>query len=539
MRNAHQRYCHESMMNRSNKQSRLYPMFRKASEMLEDLPLSALANGRNVKRQKQGSNNGARQRPTPTIQSSETENNTATVADSHKEAAETNNNIVSDDTGPSETNEAKDEQSDESLMQQNDDRRRHVLYQLVRRSTTGHMLKNPPPAHKEWSPWALLDTANAVVTCTAWDSMGVLLAVACRNKTVQIFDWDVVRAHRLKQALSPMCTFSTPHVVTNLQWNQHDCLGMTFRGSPQARVYNVANLVECSSSSDDDSCAITLQCAAIRSEAIAIQCLPRNQWLVSYRDGHLVLWKCKSSNTASMQWKWRQDRDLFSTIVPLCPTTVLLIGSNQWIQLDWKCCTRLAFSTEKTPTVLKRWNNSSAHQQYGTVQSLQVVTLLPLCIKWITSNGWSLSMNLETETLPTVIHGPPRVLLQTSSDSRKVSSQHYSQPLQPVAAYCTHDLQCWETVPAVTHVLPHHDRRNVGGSLQVVRSTRRSISIMDKHHRIMELSLQSSITTVTMHSSNEWLMVGNAQEGGLQVWTARKLTKRRKKRRQADAIATL
>jgi len=537
----------------SQSKSLLYPLFRKANEIQnnnnDDAPLNLLANGRKAKRRKTSShycNDNAAARSSKTSETAAFPTKQSTVPISSSENKSELTDTYSSDTSSDEKEQAaetshycenaamtQDDQSSESETDTNQEKdrlyhQRNIIHQLIHRSTTGRRLQNPPAAHKQWSPWAVLDTSNAVVTCTAWDAVGVLLAVACRNKTLRIYDWDVVRV-RSRQSVEPMCTFSTPHVVTSMQWDTHDCVAMTFRGSSHVRVYDVARLVE---SCNNDSCYTTLQYAAIRSEAVTLQHLPRKQWLVSHRDGHVLLYKCKSSG-ATLQWKWRNNHDVFTKIVPLINTTVLLVGQARWIHLDWKQCTRLVFSTEETPTVLQRWGNTG-NTQYGSVQSLQVLSKLPLQCKWITSNGWILTMNLDRDSTPRVVHGPPRVLLQTTSsidglDSKRESTQHYSQPLQPVAAYSTPELHCWETVSPVTHVLPHHDRRNVGGSLQVVRSSKRSLSIMDVHDRIEQVSMKSClVSTVTMHSSNEWLVVGNAKDGGLRVWTARKLPKRQK-----------
>ena len=325
-----------------------------------------------------------------------------------------------------------------------------------------------------------------------------------------------------QRLIEPICKFSVPSTATCMEWDANDNLCVAFRGSG-VRVYDVARLVEQGNAS---SCFQSLSHCSIRGSAIAIHQLPRRQWIVSYRDGHVALYKCKSLHTGvSLVWKWRTQNDCFYKIVPLQNQNVLLLGQSSCIQLDWKHCTRAAFSTEKSPTVLKRW---TFQEQYGRIQSLQLISenKTSLYYKCVTSNGWILTMNLDHDKKQTalqLIHGPPRVVIQETTCGEKESSEHYSQPLQPVAACSTTSLLVWETVPAVTHVLPHHDRRNVGGSLQVIRSNERSLSIMDAHHRIAKLFLNSCATTITLHPSNEWLIVGN-NGGNLQIWAARKLS---------------
>jgi hypothetical protein len=502
----------------------LYPIFRKASEN-DDVPLIFSAE-----------NNGAQKR----LKTSITEHNNSNDAtdDTNIQKEESVNATIA--SCSDNENESLEEQRDEAHEKEDDisdteaRRRDSIVYQLIHRSTTASRLHNPPAAHKSWSPWAVLDTSGAVATCTAWDEQGVLLAVATSAKTVCVYDSDVVRVPQQQQqqrVIEPMCTFSIPGTVTCMEWDANDNLCMAFRGSG-VRVYDVDRLVE---QGNAKSCFMSLSHSMIRGSAIAIQQLPRRQWLVSYRDGHVALYKCKSLHAGvSLVWKWRTDNDCFYKIAPLQNQGVLLLGQSSCIQLDWKHCTRAAFSTQKSPTVLKRWNSTTATQehQYGRIQSLQVISesATSLHCKCVTENGWILTMNLvhdKKQAAVRLIHGPPRVVILETTCGEKESSEHYSKPLLPVTAYSTTSLLVWETVPTVTHVLPHHDRRNVGGSLQVIRSDERSLSIMDIHHRIAKLSLKSCATTITLHPSNEYLIVGN-KGGNLQIWAARKLSKKRK-----------
>jgi hypothetical protein len=105
-----------------------------------------------------------------------------------------------------------------------------------------------------------------------------------------------------------------------------------------------------------------------------------------------------------------------------------------------------------------------------------------------------------------ILNGPPPLLIQTTPDETKQSSQ-------------------FSPVPQATHILPHHDRRNVGGSLQVVRSPKRSLSVIDSYGRKVQIPMQHSINQVTLHPRNEWLVVATSG-GQLQLWIARNVPKR-------------
>jgi hypothetical protein len=86
-----------------------------------------------------------------------------------------------------------------------------------------------------------------------WDMMGVLLAVIC-NKSIRIYDWDMVRAadiqgrrdrvrncHKSEWKIQPIISFQLPNPVSSLLWNPYnvDKLAVGFRVSGQVRIYNV------------------------------------------------------------------------------------------------------------------------------------------------------------------------------------------------------------------------------------------------------------------------------------------------------------
>lgn len=404
----------------------------------------------------------------------------------------------------------------------------HLLHQLISRTVTGRRLSRPPAAHSCWSPWCLLDHSVQVelVTSMAWDHVGILLAMTTTQNMIYIYDWDVVRAaHRkCESKVEAMFTLSTPWEVTSLQWDTNDCLAVAFRGYSQVRVYDVARLVE---RNDAASCFVSLDRTDIAtssaSTAMSVRALPRRQWLVSYRDGTLVLWKISRSK-ATLQWKWCGDT-VWTGMYPLSDTSVLLTSTQQWIVLDYKNCTRKAFSTEKTPTICRSWSLPSC----GNVQALQLKK--SSTCHFIDEHGWIMSVDLHGNRSPKVLHRPPRVILQTASTvdgslESKVSTQHFSQPLTAVVACATSSLICWDTVRQVTHVLPHHDRRHVGGTLQVERSKNYSLSLLDAYGRTIQLKQPTCAESMTLHPSNEWLVVAG-RDGRVHVWTARKLSKRK------------
>lgn len=490
--------------------SRLYPLFGNAasSESDEDdnVPLISLANHQ-VKRKKRPR---VSREEKPMSSQESWSKGTVKRNPVENEMKQSEENQSEERKHSEEVKQQEKEQSEDTKRQSEGkkvDRRRNIIHQLIhRQATSRRLLPRPPAAHAKWSRYSSLNCGR--VTAMAWDREGVLLAIATTDRKVLILDWDVVRVSR--GHAEPMCTFSVPHVITYMQWDTGDCLAMTFRGTSKVRVYDVARVAN-----GDGDCCTCVDTTFHTKSAVALVSLPRRQWLVSYGDGLVILFKCSRGN-ATIQWKWRDSR-VFTRIQPFGATTVLLTSDREWVALDWKHCTRTPFSSEKTPTISKSWNLGSVralsleHEQYCT---------------WVSANGWVMSIDLCRSPEKRILNGPPPLLIQTTPDETKQSSQ-FSHPLQAVAACATSSLVVWETVPQVTHILPHHDRRNVGGTLQVVRSPKRSLSVIDSYGRIVEIPMQHSINQVTLHPSNEWLVVATSG-GQLQVWIARKVPKQQR-----------
>jgi hypothetical protein len=122
-----------------------------------------------------------------------------------------------------------------------------LLSQLIRRTTHATKVK-PIIAPKKWKvpSWVQLETSTSrsKIAHLCWDPMGVLLAVATADKTIAIYDWDMVRAADMmgrkdrarsiktsEWKLPPIVSFRVPHAVASLEWNPHemDQLAVGFR----------------------------------------------------------------------------------------------------------------------------------------------------------------------------------------------------------------------------------------------------------------------------------------------------------------------
>lgn len=123
--------------------------------------------------------------------------------------------------------------------------RSNVLSHLVRRSTCGSRLTSALGVCKpnKWKcpSWVSLEqllsgpSSQKTIVQLAWDSMGVLLAVASTDKWISVYDFDMIRAadmhgrnDRMRQnkdtkfRVPPALTFRVPFPVAVLQWNPHN-----------------------------------------------------------------------------------------------------------------------------------------------------------------------------------------------------------------------------------------------------------------------------------------------------------------------------
>jgi hypothetical protein len=125
-------------------------------------------------------------------------------------------------------------------------------------------------------------------------------------------------------------------------------------------------------------------------------------------------------------------------------------------------------------------------------------------ITWVTISGWLLSTVLEspsnngssikkamvTTSFYQVLHAPPKVQYRnadgdlipptTTTTMRKQQHSSWSLPADPIAVDKTHNsnhhlLCCWSDVPAVTNILPHHNKYVLDSQPRVVRSPKRAL----------------------------------------------------------------
>lgn len=408
--------------------------------------------------------------------------------------------------------------------------KRSILSHLLDRSTRGQRLQHLPRA-PSWSPcpWLVLDASAGATSCMVFDKDGVLLATAMEKKVV-VYDWDTVlasdfkgRIDKQKDVIQPILSFYVPYTISELCWNEHDHLLVSFRGTCEVYVYNMALIV--------DKIAPSAACTKLKPPRHVVgyqgpkclQFLPHHHAIACFPCGTVCLWK-----EGSLVWSWKSSEAV--SCLSMVADNLLLLGcvDGSFVLLDWKKTSRKAFSSDKTPTIVSTWKTQSLLKSitgssrdlggaFG-VQSMKLETTVPTgqpaytigsCrITWITSGGWVLSMDL-TERKVKVHNEPPAIKVLTSEGSVVApTTKKYSSPSVPVLAAAG---SIWQVVPRTTHVLPHHDKR-VCQQRVVKRSKQIQLGCIDDDGRVDKLTLKLRPTSLTLHPSKEWLIIGTASK---------------------------
>jgi hypothetical protein len=217
--------------------------------------------------------------------------------------------------------------------------------------------------------------------------------------------------------------------------------------------------------------------------------------------------------------------------------------------LDWTKTTKeRAFSSEHRPVVVQAWTPyKSSDYDMGMVQfkvdqatnhntttptpTTTPPTLLQKAseydpwghvrISWVTVSGWLLSTVMESPTLHgdcQVLHTPPKVEYRTADGDvvdtttttttsgsnnntkakrTRTTTTAYSLPPDPMRADTTtssSQLMVWSDVPAVTKILPHHNKYVLDAQPKVTRPNQRALLM--RH-----LQQERSTNTTTISTS--------------------------------------
>jgi len=416
-------------------------------------------------------------------------------------------------------------------------RSKNILHKLFNRTQFGQKLREAPKARWGSCPWISLQTAT--VTCMTWDDQGVLLAAGTVDNRISVWDWDTVEASNIqgrrdcqRDKIEPILTFSVPYQVGSLTWSSTDHLAVGFRGSSEVRIYDMKKTSKHISESGIFPATAFFSCIPSHvpkhQKPIKIVFLLDNHLLVSYPHGLLILWRLSlSSRAAAPVWKWKLQEDILS-IAPFTTNWLFLGGSmGSLIWLDWKKCSRKAFGSDKTPTVVATWDTFAMLEKLKSdfppkhwmgIQTI-IIKYNPMLspsivgstnLRWVTASGFAVSMDIRSKHGLQILQAPPKVLTKSSTGEvmRRGTSQ-YSIPSSPVPSNSTNSgCCCWKDPQQLTHVLPSTDN-NVLSQRQLVISKPLTLSWMDEFSRIHRIPIKRSPKLLLVHPSHQWILVAN------------------------------
>ena len=251
--------------------------------------------------------------------------------------------------------------------------------------------------------------------------------------------------------------------------------------------------------------------------------------------GTIVLcWKLQK-DTTSLIWRYQPPASV--TCASPFGSTLLLMGTKRGhlSLINWKRYTREgAFTSENRPVVMQEWiphtklklSSKEQRLQMGIID-LKVETTSDnggtddpwgRCkISWITTGGWLLSTIMESTTirdLPTIDHQTPLVkYLNADGTTTQVNKEEWSQPQDPIFSCMNTNLLCWPDVPAVTKVLPHHNKYVLDSQRRIIRSNTRSLLYRDcRITHSINLPCKTMPQTIAIHPDLEWIVMGVGQK---------------------------
>ena len=225
--------------------------------------------------------------------------------------------------------------------------------------------------------------------------------------------------------------------------------------------------------------------------------------------------------------------------------------------MDWKKTNRRAFASDKIPMVVSCWKTKSSLQKKypsvasrdwgvqtvqldcaGSIPSYAVLNAIGASrLSWITTGGWALSMDLGqgTTRVPNVHLAPPEIQTRSSEGVLvSTTTRKFSSPSAPIvtgsiADYCSGGLLVWHMVPTATHILPHHDKRvcqerevRIGNEIQLgCMMVRPGSNGCPATTMLQHVNLKRPPRALTIHPSNEWMLVASESSSSLLVYNAR------------------
>jgi hypothetical protein len=250
-------------------------------------------------------------------------------------------------------------------------------------------------------------------------------------------------------------------------------------------------------------------------------------------------WTLPKSSLNDPSSLWRLSNPCTITCAAPFGSDMVVLGSDSGhlILVNWTQWTReLSFSSsEQRPTVVHEWMpynkqnvpNDGPFLRMG-IQRLHVETCSKASgykhnswgccrIHWVTNCGWVLAATIESPSQRgdcKVLYTSPKVeIINADGVAVEATIPSWSLPLDPVAAD-TNTVLCWTAVPAVTKVLPHHNKLVLDSQPHILRSEKTALLWKDSmsndaiHTITLPKGWKKKPKTIAVHPSREWIVAG-------------------------------
>jgi WD40 repeat protein len=448
---------------------------------------------------------------------------------------------------------------------------KNLAHHILDRSVHGRQVK-VSARNISWKPIPFLnlqfDTIQPgrliAVKHVAWDSMGVLLAVAYADDTIRIYDWDSVMAACMKGnnqrqsmpgkkchanlIVEPFLTIPFPlRFVSHLVWNPYKADELAFLSWESGRIYLFDlgevnswqdmthrrqqqghpgrtpvphRMIETGCQGDADSSVIFVD----DGDHVIVSC------------GDLSCYNLAKTNSTTEFWRLRWKR--ITSMVTISDDTILL-GSSQgyFSMLNWKQVQRSSFSVKGSPTILNEWLSFRGLQtpigaamgirhirvEGRSIEAAKYAVWGRYQISWVTTGGWILSCLLEAtrgkQRKSAVMYGTPKIqFLDSSGKPVAVSKAEWSLPKDRILMTGSSMGLFWEEIPQVTQRLPHHDKfvllQHEECSVATNKPALLHMTMRERSVTRIPLSRRrGKPTSFAVHPTNEWMVFGTKSCG--------------------------
>jgi hypothetical protein len=245
-----------------------------------------------------------------------------------------------------------------------------------------------------------------------------------------------------------------------------------------------------------------------------------------------------------LKWRYRSSENI--TSMEKLGSDTLILGSDKGrlIFISFQKSIKGALSSDPKPVILRELIPHTKLKEYPNDGSMGILKMsvddscssakvgvakskyTRATITWVTRGGWLLSTTLllhQSEKIQAecqVHHEPPRVkVVNTEGETLQMASTTWSAPIEAMTTDSS-PVFCFSDVPAVTRILPHHNKYVLMDSQATVThsKTRRLLwkdfDYMDVDAAPSSIPLPKGCKrlpqTIAVHPSREWIVTGYA-----------------------------